>query len=88
MPKRASTENGEAGAAEAAAKKAKPEAETVATDFSCDLKTTNGLDHNLKISAWNVAGEGGYMPVYAKSERKFETDGLTQRFKCRCLVAT
>ena len=64
MPKRASTENGDAGAAEAAAKKAKPEeAENVVTDFSCDLKTPNGLDHNLKISAWNVAGEGGVMPV-------------------------
>jgi len=54
MPKRASTEGGDA--AEDAAKKAKSDEETEPMDFSCDKKAPNGSSHNLKISAWNVAG--------------------------------
>ena len=70
MPKRASTEGGDA--APEVAKKAKADEENEAMDFSCDKKAPNGSTHNLKISAWNVAGlsVGEVMLVLCDFERR------------------
>jgi len=58
MPKRGSTEAGDTTAKKAKADDAENGGGNGQgeTDFSCDLKAPNGKQHNLKISAWNVAG--------------------------------
>ena len=73
MPKRGSTEAGDTTAKKAKADDAENGGGNGQgeTDFSCDLKAPNGKQHNLKISAWNVAGERNYALISQVSAYRY-----------------